>query len=142
MCLERILTLGHAPHDYSASFTFDSSKLTGASDFLLNADISYLKEFNDNKSIQGTMTYNYSSDQLNTIGTLNKGNVIDKSYGTLDFIVKSTMKQFSFGFSAKNLLNPTISRIQEVYNTPGTQEVVLDEFRRGVNLSLSVGYNF
>ena len=128
--------------DYSASFTFDSSKLTGASDFLLNADISYLKEFNDNQSIQGTVTYNYSSDQLNTIGTLNKGNVIDKSYGTLNFIVKSTIRQLSFGFSAKNLLNPTISRIQEVYNTPGTQEVVLDEFKRGVNLSLSIGYNF
>jgi len=128
--------------DYSASFTFDSSKLTGASDFLLNADISYLKEFNDNQSIQGTVTYNYSSDQLNTIGTLNKGNVIDKSYGTLNFIVKSTIRQLSFGFSAKNLLNPTISRIQEIYNTPGTQEVVLDEFKRGVNLSLSIGYNF
>jgi outer membrane receptor protein involved in Fe transport len=95
--------------DYSANFTFDSSKLTGASDFLLNADISYVKEFDTNKSIQGTVAYSYFSDQLNTIGTLNKGNVIDKSYGTLDFVVKSTIKQFSFGLSAKNLLNPTLS---------------------------------
>lgn len=128
--------------DYSANFTFDSSKLTGASDFLLNADVSYVKEFDTNKSIQGTVAYSYFSDQLNTIGTLNKGNVIDKSYGTLDFVVKSTIKQLSFGLSAKNLLNPTISRIQEVYNIPDTQEVVLDEFTKGVNLSLSVGYNF
>lgn len=128
--------------DYSANFTFDSSKLTGASDFLLNADVSYVKEFDTEKSIQGTVAYSYFSDQLNTIGTLNKGNVIDKSYGTLDFVVKSTMKQFSFGLSAKNLLNPTISRIQEVYNTPGTQEVVLDAFKKGVNLSLSIGYKF
>ena len=128
--------------DYSANFTFDSSKLTGASDFLLNADVSYVKEFDTDKSIQGTVAYSYFSDQLNTIGTLNKGNVIDKSYGTLDFVVKSTMKQFSFGLSAKNLLNPTISRIQEVYNTPGTQEVVLDAFKKGVNLSLSIGYKF
>ncbi|MDB2394363.1 carboxypeptidase-like regulatory domain-containing protein [Flavobacteriaceae bacterium] len=128
--------------DYSANFTFDSSKLTGASDFLLNADVSYVKEFDTDKSIQGTVAYSYFSDQLNTIGTLNKGNVIDKSYGTLDFVVKSTMKQFSFGLSAKNLLNPTISRIQEVYNTPGTQEVVLDAFKKGVHLSLSIGYKF
>jgi hypothetical protein len=128
--------------DYSANFTFNSSKLTGASDFLLNADVSYVKEFDTDKSIQGTVAYSYFSDQLNTIGTLNKGNVIDKSYGTLDFVIKSTMKQFSFGLYAKNLLNPTISRIQEVYNTPGTQEVVLDAFKKGVNLSLSIGYKF
>ena len=128
--------------DYSANFTFDSSKLTGASDFLMNADVSYLKEFDEDKSIQATIAYNYFSDQLNTIGTLNKGNVIDKSYGTLDFVLKSKLKQFTFGVSAKNILDPTISRIQEVYDTPGTNSVVLDEFKRGVNLSLSVGYKF
>ena len=64
--------------DYSANFTFDSSKLTGASDFLMNADVTYIKEFEEKKSIQGTIAYGYFSDQLNTIGTLNKGNVIDK----------------------------------------------------------------
>ena len=128
--------------DYSANFTFDSSKLTGASDFLINVDVSYLKEFDEDKSIQATIASNYFSDQLNTIGTLNKGNVIDKSYGTLDFVLKSKLKQFTFGVSAKNMLNPTITRIQEVYDTPGTNSVVLDEFKRGVNLSLSVGYKF
>ena len=128
--------------DYSANFTFDSSKLTGASDFLMNADVSYLKEFDEDKSIQATIAYNYFSDQLNTIGTLNKGNVIDKSYSTLDFVLKSKLKQFTFGVSAKNILDPTISRIQEVYDTPGINSVVLDEFKRGVNLSLSVGYKF
>ena len=128
--------------DYSANFTFDSSKLTGASDFLINVDVSYLKEFDEDKSIQATIAYNYFSDQLNTIGTLNKGNVIDKSYSTLDFVLKSKLKQFTFGVSAKNILDPTISRIQEVYDTPGINSVVLDEFKRGVNLSLSVGYKF
>ena len=108
----------------------------------MNADVSYLKEFDEDKSIQATIAYNYFSDQLNTIGTLNKGNVIDKSYGTLDFVLKSKLKQFTFGVSAKNILDPTISRIQEVYDTPGTNSVVLDEFKRGVNLSLSVGYKF
>jgi hypothetical protein len=52
------------------------------------------------------------------------------------------LKQFTFGVSAKNILDPTISRIQEVYDTPGINSVVLDEFKRGVNLSLSVGYKF
>ena len=128
--------------DYSANFTFDSSKLTGASDFLLNADVTYLKEISENTSLQGTIAYNYFSDQLNTIGTLNKGNVIDKSYGTLDLILKGQKNQFTFGLSAKNLLNPTITRIQEVYENPNVSEVVLDQFKNGINLSLSVGYKF
>ena len=128
--------------DYSANFTFDSSKLTGASDFLMNADVTYIKEFEENKSIQGTIAYGYFSDQLNTIGTLNKGNVIDKSYSTLDLIVKSKLNNFTFGLSAKNILNPSIERVQEVYNTPGINQVTLSEFKMGVNLSLSVGYKF
>ena len=32
--------------EFTASFTYDESKLTGASDVLINADLSYLKEFN------------------------------------------------------------------------------------------------
>jgi len=79
---------------------------------------------------------------LNTIGTLNKGNVIDKSYSTLDLIVKSKLNHFTFGLSAKNILNPSIARVQEVYNTPGIDQVTLSEFKMGVNLSLSVGYKF
>lgn len=128
--------------DYSANFTFDSSKLTGASDFLMNADVTYIKEFEENKLIQGTITYGYFSDQLNTIGTLNKGNVIEKSYSTLDLIVKSKLNNFTLGLSAKNILNPSIERVQEVYNTPGIDQVTLSEFKMGINLSLSVGYKF
>jgi len=104
--------------------------------------VTYIKEFEENKSIQGTIAYGYFSDQLNTIGTLNKGNVIDKSYSTLDLIVKSKFNNFTFGLSAKNILNPSIERVQEVYNTPGIDQVILSEFKMGVNLSLSVGYKF
>ena len=132
----------NAETDYSASFTFDSSKLTGASEVLVNTDITYLKELDTNHSIQTTVAYNYFSDQLNTIGTLKKGNVIDKSFHTLDLIVKSKFNKLNISVSAKNLLNPSIRRIQEVYETPGISEVTLNEFKRGININLSVGYKF
>ncbi len=132
----------NAETDYSASFTFDSSKLTGASDVLINTDLTYFKAFDKNHTLQTTLAYNYFSDQLNTIGTLKKGNVIDKSFNTLDLIVKSKLNKLSISLSAKNLLNPSIRRVQEVYNTPGISEVTLNEFKRGVNINLSVGYRF
>jgi hypothetical protein len=128
--------------EYSASFTFDSSKLTGASDVLVNTDITYFKEFDKNRSLQTTLAYNYFSDQLNTIGTLKKGNVIDKSFNTLDLIVKSKFNKLNISLAAKNLLNPSIRRVQEVYETPSISEVTLNEYKRGVNISVSVGYKF
>ena len=128
--------------EYSASFTFDSSKLTGASDVLVNTDITYFKEFDKNRSLQTTLAYNYFSDQLNTIGTLKKGNVIDKSFNTLDLIVKSKFNKLNISLAAKNLLNPSIRRVQEVYETAGISEVTLNEYKRGINVSISVGYTF
>ena len=132
----------NAETEYSASFTFDSSKLTGASDVLVNTDLTYFKAFDKDHSLQTTLAYNYFSDQLNTIGTLKKGNVIDKSFNTLDLIIKSKLKNLNFSLSVKNLLNPSIKRVQEVYETPGLSEVTLSEFKRGVNISLSVGFRF
>ncbi|MDC1472228.1 TonB-dependent receptor [Flavobacteriaceae bacterium] len=128
--------------EYSASFTFDSSQLTGASEVLVNTDVTYFKAFDNDHSLQATVAYNYFSDQLNTIGTLKKGNVIDKSFNTLDLIVKSKLNKLNISLSAKNLLNPSIKRVQEVYETPGISEVTLSEFKRGINISLSVGYRF
>jgi hypothetical protein len=132
----------NAETEYSASFTFDSSKLTGASDVLVNTDLTYFKAFDKDHSLQTTLAYNYFSDQLNTIGTLKKGNVIDKSFNTLDLIIKSKLKNLNISLSAKNLLNPSIERVQEVYETPGISEVTLSEFKRGVNINLSVGFRF
>jgi hypothetical protein len=128
--------------EYSASFTFDSSQLTGASEVLVNTDVTYFKAFDNDHSLQATVAYNYFSDQLNTIGTLKKGNVIDKSFNTLDLIVKSKLNKLNISLSAKNLLNPSIKRVQEVYETLGISEVTLSEFKRGINISLSVGYRF
>ncbi|MBL4605121.1 MAG: TonB-dependent receptor [Flavobacteriaceae bacterium] len=48
----------------SVDFSQTKSELTGASNLLMNADVSYLKEYNGGKSIQGTLTFNYFSDRI------------------------------------------------------------------------------
>ncbi|MDI1316296.1 TonB-dependent receptor [Flavobacterium sp.] len=126
--------------DYNVAFTNKESKLTGASDLLLNADISFLSEWNNKESnLTSTIAFSQFSDRVYSIGTNNRGNQVDKAFGTLDFITKVKLnKNLGFGLVAKNLLNPTINRVQE--NNSGDVNVL--SYKRGVALSLGVNYQF
>jgi hypothetical protein len=53
-----------------ANFTYKNSKLSGAADFLANADVSFTKELKD---VTATVTYAYVSDKLAVIGTSEEG---------------------------------------------------------------------
>ncbi|MBL4605671.1 MAG: TonB-dependent receptor, partial [Flavobacteriaceae bacterium] len=121
----------------SVDFSQTKSELTGASNLLMNADVSYLKEYNGGKSIQGTLTFNYFSDRIFALGTEGKGNIIDSGIATLDFVFKSQLnKNLGIGITAKNLLNPLVKRTQE------TQEVIVGSYKLGTNIKLSLSYNF
>ncbi|GGW58770.1 outer membrane receptor protein involved in Fe transport [Winogradskyella epiphytica] len=121
--------------DLSVGFTNDDGNLTGASDLLLNGDISYIKEFSESKNLQATLSYNYFSDRLYAIGTNNKGNLVDKAIGTLDFTFKSNLnKNLSLGLKVRNLLDPTIERVQE------TQNVIVQSYTKGIDFSFSLTY--
>lgn len=126
--------------DYNVVFTNTKSKFTGASDLLLNADISLLNEWNDKKSnLTTTLAYSYYSDRVYAIGTSNRGNLIDKAFSSMDFIAKSKLnKNIGIGFVAKNLLNPTLNRIQESSNG----DVNVLSYKKGLTLSLNLNYQF
>ncbi len=121
----------------SVDFTDTESRISGASDLLLNADLSYYKDFSNGKSLQTTVAFNYFSDRIFALGTEGKGNLIDAGVGTLDFILKAKLsKRFGLSLAAKNLLNPTIERKQE------TQDIIVSSFKAGMNVKLSFSYNF
>lgn len=125
---------------YQAIFTNSKAAFTGASPLLLNTDVSFLKEWNNKDSnISATLAYSYFSDRLYAIGTNMKGDQVDKAVGTLDFIFKSKInKNLGLGFSAKNLLNPKIDRVQE--NANG--DVTLLTYTKGINLGIGLNYQF
>jgi len=125
---------------YQVQFTNAKSAFTGASPLLLNADISFLKEWdNKNANVSTTLAYSYFSDRIYAIGTNYRGDQVDKAVGTLDFILKSKInKNLGFGFTAKNLLNPKIERVQE--NDNG--DITLLTYTKGLNLSFNVSYQF
>lgn len=126
--------------DYNADFTEKESKLTGASDLLLNADISFFSEWNEKESnFTSTIAFTHFSDRVYSIGTNGRGNQVDKAFGALDFITKLKLnKNLGFGLVAKNLLNPTIDRVQE--NNSGDVNVL--SYKKGITVSLGINYQF
>lgn len=126
--------------DFNVDFTEKESKLTGASDLLLNADISFLSEWNNKESnLTSTIAYTQFSDRVYSLGTNGRGNQVDKAFGSLDFITRIKLnKNLGFGIIARNLLDPTINRVQE--NSNGDINVL--SYKKGLNMNLSMNYQF
>lgn len=124
----------------NANFTNTKSAFSGASDWLGNADLSYFTEWNNKKSnITATVAYNLFSDRIFALGTQTKGDIVDKSVGTLDFIIRSKINEnLGFGITAKNITNPEIKQIQDNQNA----EVLSQTYKKGMGLSLSLNYQF
>jgi hypothetical protein len=122
---------------YAVQFTHERAPFTGASDLLLNADITYEKTLRENKNtILTTLSYSYFSDRLYAIGTNQRGNLIDKSFGTLDLILKSEFDNLSVGINIKNLLDPAIETYQANFN----RDITVMSYKKGMGMSLSVSY--
>lgn len=121
----------------NVDFTNSDSRLTGASDLLINSDISFNREFKKDKSLTATLAGGYFSDRIYALGVTGKGDLVDSDVFTLDFILKFNLsKNIGIGFSAKNLTDPTIERKQDIQN------VVVDSYKKGRNFGLSVRYSF
>uniref|UniRef100_UPI004048DE25 carboxypeptidase-like regulatory domain-containing protein n=4 Tax=Flavobacterium sp. TaxID=239 RepID=UPI004048DE25 len=121
----------------NVDFTNADSRLSGASDLLINSDLSFNKEFKNDKSLTATLAGGYFSDRIYALGVTGKGDLVDSEVITVDFILKFNLsKNIGIGFSAKNLTDPTIERKQDIQN------VVVDSYKKGRNFSLSMKYSF
>lgn len=123
----------------NTNFTDERSSFTGASDLLINADVSYTKEWSEGRSLIATVSYAHYSDRLYALGVQQKGNLVDKGMGTLDFVLKTQVtKNIAIDLSAKNLLNPDFKRVQE--NASGDVDAI--KYKRGMFVGLGVKYTF
>ena len=123
----------------NANFTDQETKFQGASDLLINGDISFNKEWENDKSLLMTLAYNYFSDRIYAIGTDTRGNIVEKGIGTLDFILRSKINNnLGLNLSARNLLNPDFERVQKNIN----QDISVMNYKKGVYFGLGVNYQF
>jgi outer membrane receptor protein involved in Fe transport len=123
-----------------AQFTSTTSQLEGATPFLMNADITFNKKYNDNNLIS-SLVFNYFSERVYSIGTRGFENIIEKGIPTLDLVSSYEFnKNYSIKLKATNLLNPDFQLSRAGFN--GGDAVVLSNYKRGVNLSVGFSYNF
>ena len=122
-----------------AQFTSGTSQLEGATPILINTDLSFNQKFEDSE-LTSTVVFNYFSDRVYSIGTRGFENIIEKGIPTLDFITNYKLgKHYSFKLKATNLLNPSF---QLSRGNNGSDNIVLSNYKKGVNVSLGVSYNF
>ena len=122
-----------------AQFQQKSSQLEGATPFLMNADISFNKKY-ENDEFTATVVLNYFSDRVYSIGTRGFENIIEKGIPTLDLVSSYNLnKKYRFNLKATNLLNPSFQLSRD--NASGSN-VILSNYKKGVNLSLGISYDF
>ena len=124
---------------YNINLTHDKSSFTGASDLLLNPDLSFNRTWNTDKSLQMTVAYAYNSERLYALGSEMKGNLVDQAIGRFDFILKSSLSdKLGLSFTAKNLTDPSIERVQENAGAP----ITVLSYKNGIDFSLGINYQF
>ena len=86
------------------------------------------------------MIYSYFADRIDALGSGQLGNIVEKGYGTLDFVWRNEFgDNWEINASAKNLLDPDIEYVRE-----GTSfgDYTTSIYRRGINVGLNVKYKF
>jgi len=129
-----------------------TSKLQGASDFIVNTALSYSN--NKESEFNATLSGNYSSDKIYALGApedfsnsaiLYNDEIIEKGFITLDLVLsKQINKQLSVKLVGKNILNPSIEQSQKV--KPLSSEIetneIISSYKKGLDLSIGFKYTF
>ncbi len=125
--------------ELTVRYTNDKDELSGASDLLINADITY--NINRPKyDLLSSVVFNYFSDRIFTIGVAGRENIVETGIPTLDFINKIKLgEHFGISLSAKNLLNPDFKLTQD---TTAGETIDLTTYKKGVNISAGISYEF
>lgn len=120
--------------------------LEGASPYLINFDLSYKNDFgsdddNNKKSVLFAASYNVFGPRLFSVGSNGIGDQYEQPVNSLNFVSSITFNDtYSFGFKAKNILNPTINIVQQDMVNAG-ETLNVSSFQRGIDFSLSFSYN-
>ncbi len=123
-----------------AQFQQSSSQLEGATPFLMNADVTFKKKYQENE-FTTSLVFNYFSDRVYSIGTRGFENIIEKGIPTLDLVSSLRIgKKYSFKLKATNIINPDFQLSRD--SSTSANNIVLSNYKKGVNLSLGFSYEF
>lgn len=116
------------------------SQLEGAAPWIVNSDLSYQLQ-KGKYNLTSTLVFNYFSDRIYTIGTEGFQDIMEKGIPTLDFVLSAKMgNRFSLSMKAANLLNASHQLTRK--GNADNREVVLSKYKKRVDLSLGISYEF
>lgn len=115
------------------------TQLEGSSPYLANVDLSH-NYTHKNFSTVNTLVLKYYSDRIFSLGFVGFNDVIEKGIPTLDFVSTTNInKHFSIKLKAKNILDPEY-KLTRLSSENVNQ--TLHSYKKGMNLSLGISYNF
>lgn len=122
-----------------------SRELQGAANWVVNSDLKYEFEFNEEMRNTISLVYGVAGDRIFAVGTAGIDHIYEKPFHKIDFVWTSKLsKNIEAKFAAENILNPTFKRqlgnesIQPITET----DLTVRSFKRGTGLSLNVSYTF
>lgn len=120
-------------------YTDSKRALQGASPYLLNADLSYTLNLNE-QQLRFLLLYNLQGPRIHTVGIYGVGNVMQEPLHTLDFVGHWNINDScSIQLKVKDLLNSTIRYTQEVKSTGEVFEV--ERYQPGTGFEIGVNFN-
>lgn len=123
-----------------AQFTNSTSQLQGAAPVLVNFDLNYNTYINKS-SVNTALVFSYFSERVYSVGTRGFENINEIGVPTLDFIGSIGLTENSkLSLKARNLLNPEYRLERE--GNGGLGNVILSQYKRGLDISLGYSYQF
>ena len=121
-------------------YTDTRRPLQGASPYLINADITYSKYFEQGRQFTAALLYNLQGPRIHTVGIYGVENVMQKTFHSLNF---NTSYKFnnttSLSLKVENLLNQDVKFTQKVKST--STQYVVERYNRGIGFSIGLGIN-
>lgn len=117
-----------------------NSGLEGASPFLANLDFSYTHTKRE-KNFVASLIFNYFSHRIHTIGAKGFKDIIEEGVPNLDFASSYSLNShLSLKLKAQNLLNASYRLSRE--SSLSDEKIILNEYKKGLNISLGASYEF
>lgn len=117
------------------NLTNTESRFTGASDLLINADLTYQSQDFLNRDLMVALIYSYTSDYIYSLGVEGRGNLVNKGIGTVDAVMKFNLfRNVVLDLGLKNITNPTYKRVQQ----QGGKDIPVMQFNKGRFYSIGI----
>jgi hypothetical protein len=115
------------------------TELEGASPFILNGDVTYSLA-RGQRNFVFSLVANYTSDRINDLGTRGYFDTIEKGVVILNAVSSYKFnEQWTVKLKAGNLLDPSFKLTQAWGD--GGRKTVLNEYKKGIDVSLGISFS-